>query len=195
MLIAKMNIIAILGSPRRGGNSELLLDEAIAGVRSSGARVEKIVLSELKFVPCQNCGGCDKTGICIVKDDMQPIYKKLKSADGIILASPIFFGSISAQAKAMIDRCQSVWVAKYVLKKRTKKARKGIFLSVSGSGERKFFLAAKKVAKYFFATNDIEYTGDLFAPKADKKGDIKKYPGALKRSYKLGEGLALACKI
>ncbi|MFH1406500.1 MAG: flavodoxin family protein [Candidatus Omnitrophota bacterium] len=184
-----MRVLALLASPRRNGNTEILLDEAIRGARSKGANVEKIAINNLKFLPCQNCGGCDKTGICVIKDDMQKIYRKIKYADGIIIASPVYFGSLSAQAKAMIDRFQSAWVGKYMLKNKIAGKKKGVFLCVSGSGNRKFFEAARKIVKYLFATNDIRYKADFFAPRADKKGDIRKYPDALKKAYALGEGL------
>ena len=112
-----INVIGFLGSPHRAGNTETLLDETLRGAKEKGAEVEKIILNELNIRPCQNCGGCDKTGRCVVEDDMQPIYPKLRKANGVIVASPVFFSSVSAQTKAMIDRNQCVWVEKYRLKK------------------------------------------------------------------------------
>src|SRR3989338_242360 len=127
-----MNVLGISSSPRKGGNSDVLLDEALAGASSAGATVAKIVLNDLTFRPCQECGGCDTTGICVVRDDMGGVYEKFAEADIVILASPIFFGSLSAQLKMMIDRFQCAWVKKYLLKKRVtkpgKRKKKGIFL-------------------------------------------------------------------
>ena len=109
--------IAFLGSPRKDGNTDLLLREAIRGIESSGLSVRVFRLNLMNIKPCQNCGGCDETGECIIKDDMEEIYREIRSADRIILASPIFFFALSAQSKIMIDRCQSFWCEKYLLKK------------------------------------------------------------------------------
>jgi multimeric flavodoxin WrbA len=104
-----MKVIAFSGSPRKDGNTDLLLREAVKGVESSGISVKTFILNLMNIKPCQNCGGCEKTGECIIKDDMEEIYREIRTADRIILASPIFFFSVSAQTKAMIDRCQSFW--------------------------------------------------------------------------------------
>src|SRR3972149_2049219 len=75
--------------------------------------------------PCQNCDGCLHTGVCIIDDDMQAIHYKLKEADRLVLAAPVFFLGLPAQAKAMVDRCQALWMEKYILKKRNMFARDG----------------------------------------------------------------------
>ncbi|MBI4974861.1 MAG: flavodoxin family protein, partial [Candidatus Omnitrophica bacterium] len=154
-----MKILGISGSPRKGGNTDTLLDKALEGAQSAGARVEKIALNDLNFKPCQECGGCDETGICVIDDDMQLVYRSLNSADAVIVASPIFFGSVTAQVKMMIDRLQSLWVLKYVLRKAAtaRRKRKGIFLCVSAARKKRFFENAKSIIKIFFATLDIKY--------------------------------------
>jgi len=101
-----MNILAFLGSPREGGNTELLLKEAVKGIEESGVQVQTFTLNTMNIMPCQNCGGCDETGICIYEDDMTQVYEAIRTCDRIILASPIFFSALSAQIKMMIDRCQ-----------------------------------------------------------------------------------------
>ena len=110
-----MKVLGIAGSPRRGGNTDLLLEQAMVGAKSVGAETETIVLSKLSIEPCRHCDGCLAEGQCVIDDDMQSIYPKLRQADRIILASPMFFMGITAQAKAMIDRCQALWAIKYVL--------------------------------------------------------------------------------
>jgi len=187
-----MKVIGISGSPRKGGNSEILLDEALKGARSAGASIEKIILNDLDFKACQECGGCDESGSCIIDDDMRLVYKKIAQADRIVIASPIFFGSVTAQLKAMIDRFQSLWVKKYVLKKPAspRKKRKGIFLCVSGSDKEGFFKNARSLVRIFFNTLDIVYFGDLFCGSVDKKSDIKKRIAVLRKAFELGAALA-----
>lgn len=186
-----MRVFGISGSPKKGGFTNLLLDEALDGARASGALTEKIILNELDFKPCQECGGCDETGVCVI-DDMRPVYDKLAKADAIIVASPIYFGTITAQLKAMIDRCHSLWVAKYVLKKDllAKKKRKGIFLCVGGKNVGEYFENAKKIIKIFFITLNIEYSSDLFVGGLNKMtpNSIKRKESLLK-SYELGLSL------
>ena len=185
-----MKVLGILGSPRRGGNSELLLDKVLQGAESFDLETEKIVLNELKFSPCQECDGCAKTGKCTIKDDMQIVYKKLNDADAIILATPIFFGSLSAQVKAMIDRYQCLWVAKNVLGKReTKTAKNGFLILVSAANRDKFFKNAESIVKNFFAVLDIEFKFFFYCPNIDKKGKILEHPDCLKEAYKLGKAL------
>ncbi len=183
-----MKVLGIAASPRRQGNTEILLDKALEGAREAGAETGKIILNELHFSPCQECGGCDKTGICTVNDDMQEIFRQIDSADAIIVASPIFFGSIAAQLKMMIDRHQCYWIRKYVLK-RTRAKRKGLFICVGGQNRQDFFQNAEKLVRIFFANIDVTYTGALFYPGINDKDEIKGHPEALQEAWVRGKGL------
>jgi multimeric flavodoxin WrbA len=93
-----LKVLGIFGSPRRGGNTEILLEEALKGAEKEGAEVERLHLTDFAITPCKECHGCDKTGNCVILDDMQKIYPKLLEADVIILASPIFFYGLTAWA-------------------------------------------------------------------------------------------------
>lgn len=185
-----MKVVGISSSPRRSGNSEILLDRALEGAVSAGADVEKIVLNELNFKPCQECGGCDKTGVCVIRDDMESVYKKLNEADAVVISSPIFFVSLSAQAKMMIDRFQCAWVAKYVLQNAPRpEKRKGMFIGVGGSYRKDYFENARGIIRAFFATLDVEYAGELFCGGIAKKADIDQNENALNRAFALGKEL------
>ena len=118
------------------------------------------------------------------------VYKKFKEADAVILASPIFFGSISGQTKMMIDRFQCAWRAKYILKKDAFPEKKiGAFIAVAASERKDFFENAKSIVKNLFATLNIEYKRELFFSGIDRKGDILKHPDLLKKAYKLGKDI------
>jgi len=183
-----VRVLGIAGSPRRNGNTEILLDEALRGAKESGCDVTKLILNELEILPCQECGGCDETGICVVKDDMQKVFEEIERADFIVLSSPIFFGSLTAQAKAAIDRFQGWWIAKYILKKpRAEEQKGGFFICVGGQERLDFFNNARMIVKNFFATASIKYVGDLYYPGINKKGEIKKCPEALKESFNVGK--------
>ena len=99
-----MKIIGIWGSSRKRGNSEILLDIALKEAKGLGAKVSKIPLSGKSIAPCDGCGKCQKSGKCVVKDDMQDIYQKMLEADGILWATPIYFWSMTGQTKIVMDR-------------------------------------------------------------------------------------------
>ncbi|MDP2921038.1 MAG: flavodoxin family protein [Candidatus Omnitrophota bacterium] len=190
-----MKVFGISASPRINGNTDLLLDKVLQGASSKGADTEKIVLNKLKFVPCQECEEMDDSGGCLVNDDMQAVYKKLKEADAIVLASPVFFGSLSAQSKMMIDRFQCAWRAKYILKKGNGyKKIPGIFISVEGSKRKDFFQNAKSIVRNFFATINTSYKYELFCPGIETKGDILASRGCLKKAFDIGAKLVLLKK-
>ena len=190
-----MRVLGLFGSPRRGGNTELLLEEALNGAKSEGAEVERIYLPDYTITPCKECHGCDQTGNCVILDDMQKIYPKLLEADVIILASPIFFYGVTAWAKALIDRSQALWARKYLLKDpslgKEGKKRKGFLISVGTTKGQKIFEGAILTTKYFFDVLNAEYVGELVFKGVEAKGDILKHPEALHQAFKAGRRLVL----
>ena len=188
----KMNIVAFLGSPRRNGNTELLLKESVKGIEDSGLTVQTYNLNLMKIKPCQDCGGCNETGKCVFQDDMNIIYDSIRSADRIILASPIFFFALSAQAKLMIDRCQSFWCEKYILRKpidEGRYGRKGLLLLVGGMKKDIGIQCGETCAKAFFRTISVPQHETLSFLGVDQKGDIASHPTALKDAYGAGNKL------
>ena len=186
-----MKVVGIYGSPRKGGNTDLLLDKALEGATSAGAEVTQIYARKLKMVGCLECGGCDKTGKCVVKDDMQDVYPLLESADVIFLASPIFFYGVSAQVKAIIDRAQAAW-AKRMLEKTSAERKhydsgKGYFIATGATKGKNLFDGAEMVVKYFFDALDMSYEGGLLFRQIDAKGDITEHPETLKEAFDLGD--------
>jgi len=99
-----MKILGIACSPREAGNTEILVEEALASAREAGAETQLMSVVGKNITPCDACGSCRDEGVCHIQDDMQPIYQQLKVADAIIFGSPVYFGSVSAQAKAIMDR-------------------------------------------------------------------------------------------
>jgi multimeric flavodoxin WrbA len=187
-----MKIIGFLGSPRESGNSEILLKETVRGIEESGLTVSIFDLNRMNIMPCQNCSGCEGTGVCIYDDDMSRVYEAIRKADRVILASPIFFFSLSAQAKTMIDRCQAFWCEKYLLKKPVPPGpygRKGLLLLVGGMKKEIGIECAGASAKAFFRTISVPEHKTLGYLGVDAKGDIAKHPSALKEAYEAGREL------
>lgn len=103
-------VLILSGSPRKGGNSDLLCDEFMRGAMESGNEVEKIRVAEMNVGYCRACYTCKETGECVIKDDMADILQKIIDADVIVLASPVYFYSVDAQLKALIDRTVARWL-------------------------------------------------------------------------------------
>ena len=99
-----MRILGIACSPRKNGNTEILMNEIMKVAKEAGCDTEAFLMSEKHVAPCDACGTCFETGGCVVQDDMQELYEMLERADGIILGSPVYFGSVTAQGKAVMDR-------------------------------------------------------------------------------------------
>jgi len=190
-----MKVLGIFGSPRRGGNTDILLEEALRGAEEGGAEVDRIYVTEYSITPCKECHGCDQTGQCVILDDMGKIYPKLLEADLIILASPIFFYGVTAWAKALIDRSQAFWARKYLLKDpslgKDGKKRKGLFISVGATKGQRVFEGAILTTKYFFDVLNAEYAGELLFKGIEARDDILKHPEALRQAFEAGKRLVL----
>jgi len=188
-----LKVIGISASPRLNGNSDLLLRQALAGAESVGAQIEYLRLSDFKIAPCIECNSCYKTGRCVVKDDYHIISAKMLDADRLIFATPIFFMTVCAQAKILIDRCQCLWAHKFVLKKPLITAagrdRRAMVIAVGGSKSKKMFDSIRLTMKYFFDVLDINYAANLFVNKVEDPGQIKNHPSAMEQAFALGQKL------
>lgn len=185
-----MKVLGIYGSPRPGGNSDLLLDKVLEGAGSAGAEIQRIYVRELKIAGCQECGGCDKTGECVILDEMQPIYPNLREAEILFFSSPIFFYGIPSQAKALMDRAQALWSKRALEKSPEKRKRydhgRGYLIAVGATKGKNLFDGVQLTAKYFFDALDKSYEGGLFFRAVEGKGSITEHPTALEEAYDLG---------
>jgi multimeric flavodoxin WrbA len=187
-------IVAIYGSPRRRGNTATLLKHAVQGAVDAGAHVNEIVLRDLKISPCLEIYACKKEGRCAIKDDFQHVMDQILSSRGIILASPIFFYTVSAHTKILMDRCQSLWVKKYWIDKvpfgQWEPKRKGLFISVGATKGKKLFDGTLLTVRYFFDVLDTELFRSLLYRGLDFEGDVLKYPQYLEEAHEAGQALA-----
>ena len=186
-------ILAIYGSPRRKGNTALLLKRAVQGAIEAGAEVEEVVLRDLKIGPCLEIYGCKETGRCVIQDDFQRVYDQILSCHGLMLASPIFFYTVSAHTKLLMDRCQSLWAKKYWLEKAPKAKRrakrKGLFISVGATKGRRLFDGILLSIRYFFDALDVEPWRYLLYRGLDFEGDVLRHPEYLDEAYRAGKEL------
>lgn len=180
--------LGVLGSPRAGGNTDLLLDAALSGAAEAGAEAEKVVLDRLDIRPCTACDGCRDGVACVLNDDMMLLYRKVEEADIIILASPVYFDAVSAQTKAFIDRCQLFWCRKYLLKIKGR-PRASAFISV-GARVRTDFGALEATARALFYTLDAMPCHFLTFAGFEEPGSIQDHPDAIEQARGLGRKLA-----
>jgi multimeric flavodoxin WrbA len=192
-----MKVLAVYGSPRRRGNTSLLLKRAVDGAREAGAEVEEIVLRDLKMAPCLEIYGCKKTGRCVIQDDFQRVYDQLLACRGLMLASPIFFYAVSAHTKVLMDRCQSLWVKKYWIEKvpfgQGEIKRRGLFISAGATSGKQLFDGALLSVRYFFDVLDMEVWRTLLYRRLDHEGDVLEHPQYLEEAYRAGREMAVIC--
>lgn len=187
-------ILAIYGSPRKKGTTALLLSSAVRGAREAGAEVEEVFLRDLKISPCMEIYACKKTGRCVIDDDFQALHDKLAACDALMLASPIFFYTVSSHTKMFMDRCQSLWAKKYLIDKASfgirQPARKALFLSAGATSGSKLFDGVLLTVKYFLDTLDMEPSKDLLFRGLDSPTDLDKRPECLDEAYRCGAEFA-----
>lgn len=187
-----MLIMAFSASPRKGGNSDIILDKVIEGLQCGGADVEKFFVNELSINPCKGCGGCNRAGRCVIEDSFQELFDKLIVCDGVVFASPLYFMNVPARGKALIDRCQSFWAAKYSLGMDLFTGRKRLGLLVSCSGKKHgpggshIFRGIEDTMTYVFDALGMEMLKSLLITGVDEKGEILANQDALKKAYKKG---------
>ena len=182
-----MYLLAIHGSPRKNGNTEILLDSFLNGAKNHFS-IEKFRLSELNYQPCIECGNCEITGECILKDDFQVLYKKIIQADILVVATPVFFYHHTSYVQAFFERFQVFWVRKNILHlpHPLNKKPKGILLSVGATKGKKLFEGMIRSFKYVLDTIYGVYLGGLFFREIEKKGEILNHPEYLEKAEEFG---------
>lgn len=189
-----ITVLGFAGSPRRHGNSETLLDWVLASMASEpGVSVEKVVVVETDIRPCRGCNTCERTGNCVQKDGMIPLYDRILEADCVVLAAPIYCMGLAAQAKALVDRAQVYRSRKYVLgwpviPEERKGKRLGLYLGTAGQPWDHVFDAALPSVKCFFHVSgvrdrDMRY---LLVNSVDESGAVDRHPTARADAAALG---------
>lgn len=185
-----MDVVGICGSPREGGNSDVLLAEALRGASGRGGRAVMIPLRDLSISPCSACEKAAGGSPCAVSDGMETVYGAVRGAGAVILATPIYFGGMSAQMKAMIDRFQCAWLAEHRRGARLFPGdRACAFIAVSAGDRPDFFANARAIARNWCATVHGRWIGELYCPGVEERGEAGGRPGMMRAARELGERL------
>lgn len=181
-----MLVVGISGSPRRNGNTDLLLDAALEGSRSEGATVKKFYLTDSICSGCLGCGKCTDTGLCHISDRISEIYGCISSADAVILASPLYFESISSWMKTFVDRGQFLWSRNLSIND----SKRGLFISVAARLSTDF-ACAEKTIRIFFKTLGFHQEKSLLYPGFEESGSILDAPFSLDEAKEAGRKLVV----
>lgn len=175
------HVLILSGSPRRGGNSDLLCDAFAQGAREAGHQTEKIFLRDHSIDYCRACYGCRESGVCVIKDDMAQILEKMHWADVIVMASPVYFYSIDAQMKALIDRTLAQW---------TKLKNKKFYYIMTAAEESETVMDCTLECFRGFAAclEGAEEKGVLCAKGVYEAGEVEK-TGYPRQAYEMGKGV------
>jgi multimeric flavodoxin WrbA len=185
------SLLAIYGSPREGGSTSRLLDALLEGLDGSGLAVHGIHLGRLRIAPCTHCDGCRETGRCILRDDMDRVYDLLGSAAAVAVASPVCFNDVTAQLKALIDRCQAPWVAEHRLGRPIHPAfRPAAIVSAAAQETPEVFTCLTRTIRYFLRTVHFQPAAAVTLPGIDRPGDLT--PAHLDEARRAGGELAAA---
>jgi multimeric flavodoxin WrbA len=175
-----MKILGICCSPRKKGNTEILLKEALAAASKTGAEVELFTVADKTIGPCLACYACNKDGICAQKDDMQSLYDKMLTADGIIFGTPVYFYNMAAQCKTVIDRTNALGHPERNLHNKVG----GIVVVGASQGN----ISAIKDLGFYFVSRKMLYAGYISAY-GMAEGDVRQLPKCLEATRNLGRGM------
>ena len=176
-----MFVLGLQGSPRKTGNTAVLLGSFLEESKALGAETLHIEVAHKKISPCMECGTCEEEGFCPIDDEMQGIYPLLRRADVVLMATPIYFYGATAQIKALIDRSQALWARRYTYKLEDPglKSRLGLLLALGATRGKNLFEGVSLTAKYFFDAMGADFKGSLTYREIEGLQDIKRHPTAL----------------
>lgn len=186
-----MKICGIVGSPIKNGNVALLVSQVLKGASSQGAETQKICLNDMHIGSCQSCGVDPYPKYCLLDDDMNLIYAALASCDVIVLGSPVYFDTVSAQTKLAIDRCNCLmpYVKRpdgtFGFERRIEKGKKGVFIAVAGTDQE--FNTIQTTVEGFFNWANVELVERILYTHDDNElGGVKNDEREMARAFEVG---------
>jgi len=186
-----MLVVGIMGSPRRNSNTDILLASALQAAEECGATTQTLRVCEMNVGPCREYYHCAVDGTCSIQDDMVDVYAALVSADRIVLSSPVFFYGLTSQAKALVDRCQALWIRRHVLKswEPDLEARRGLLIAVGATKGPKVFDGVLLTAKYFFDAVGVRHFDSVLTRGLDGRAVVNDYPDYIDQARNAGRQL------
>jgi len=183
-----MKILGIIGSPRKGGNSAILVEQVVNGGAGKWAQAECVTLSDLSIAPCTACGACKQSGgVCVQKDDMIGLVEKMKAADALILATPVYYGDVTAQMKICIDRCYCLMDMQF---NSELKGKKVALVTTCAQPQDDMTEHTLKTLQQFCGFNQMQILGEIKGSGVVMPGEAKEKADLMNAAKGLGEKLA-----
>ena len=189
-----MKALGICGSARRGGNTDMLIQEALMGAASQGAETEEVFLNELSIGPCRGCTACkDQAEQCVIDDDFTVVMEKVKAADLLVIGSPVYMGQVTGQTKTFLDRL-------YSLRRRDRTIRidgtgkRGVTVVVCGATDPMHPEPAVKTVGVFFRFLNTPDVVSIVEQGLGRAGEVGSRVEALACARKVGEELVVSLK-
>lgn len=179
-----MKAVVLHGSPRRNGETIKLLKKFMEGLEDSGCEVEFIDASRINVSDCTGCLQCEKNGECVIRDDMDNIYRLIEESDIVVVSSPVYFASVTAQLKSVIDRCQTLYSRRYVLKQEMKK-KDGYLIFTAGCENKKMIDSMELLGRFFMLSCNGDIRDSIYALGTDKI-HVEERKELLKEAYEKG---------
>ncbi|NOX44150.1 MAG: flavodoxin family protein [Caldiserica bacterium] len=195
-----MKVIGIVGSPRRGGNTDVLVEQVLAGAGAHGLETEKVLLGELEIAPCRACYSCADSGRCVIGDDFHALLEKALGSAGIVLGSPMYVGTVTAQMKAFVDRvdCSQVELVRAstgeVRFRRRHRGRFGVVVAICDLSPLSELRHCARVMEACLRDLGADTVDEVLAQRLSDVGDVRKRPELLARAFRAGERLAAAIR-
>lgn len=180
-----MKVVILYGGPRENGNTKILTESFAKGLLDAECSIDFIDVTKLRIKPCIGCLKCEKDGECFIEDDMKFVYEAVEESDIVILSSPVYFATVTSQLKAVIDRFQSFYSKKYVLKLKSNKNRKGYLIFTAGGKNEKMVETIGLTAKFFMLSIDASLNDIIYALETDEIKVIDREE-ILKKAYDKG---------
>lgn len=183
-----MKVVGVVGSPRRGGNTEILVETVLAGAAGAGAKTEVYRLNELNIRGCQGCFYCQEHGRCRQSDDMALLYEALRTADGLVIGSPIYMGYLTAQTKLFLDRLFAF--LKLGVGCTLPRGKRGVLVYSQGGGENGASVM-ETLSSFLTTMMGIEVKGIVGGNGLNELGAIKQRHDLLEKAFQLGRELVV----
>ena len=180
----EMKVLGIVGSPRRNGNTEVLVDEVLAGVAEVGISTEKVILTDLQIFPCKACDACRKGGTCVQEDDMADLLVKMGKADVWVLGTPLYWWGPSAQFKAFLDRWYGANHARF-------QRRRVILVLPLGGKDSSYARHLIGMMNDIFEYLGMEFFDTILAPGLLERGAALEYPRILAKAHRIGRNAVI----
>jgi multimeric flavodoxin WrbA len=193
-----IRVCGFVGSPNEGGNVDLLVSQVLLGAERQGAVTQKLMLNEMQIRPCQDCPVDPAPAYCHFDDDMAQVYAALDACDGIVLGTPVYFDTVSAQTKLAIDRCNCLMPylrredGTYGFERRMHNRKQGAFVAVAGAAQE--LDAILTTVKAFFEWANVELAHTIFYGHDDVElGGVRHDEEQMAQAFETGMALAREC--